>query len=113
MASAISIMKKGTKTALAQNDTALRSKTIQRAAMLLKQVSDPTRIQVVTLLSDGERHVGGLCDEFKMSQPGLSHHLAMMRHAGIINRRRQGKNNLYSLTDTGYRLSEIVKGVVH
>jgi len=90
----------------------LRTKTIQRAAMLLKQVSDPTRLQVVTLLSDGERHVGGLCDDFNMSQPALSHHLAMMRHGGIINRRRQRKNSLYSLTDTGYRLSKIVKGVV-
>ena len=85
---------------------------MQRAAILLKQVSDPTRLQVVTLLSEGERHVGGLCDQFNMSQPAVSHHLALLRHGGIVDRRRQGKNNFYSLTDTGYRLSKIVKGVV-
>jgi ArsR family transcriptional regulator, zinc-responsive transcriptional repressor len=113
MATAILNMKKRTKTALAKSDTALRTNALKRAALLLKQVSDPTRLQVVTLLSDGERHVGGLCDHFNISQPAMSHHLALLRHGGIINRRRQGKNNLYSLTDTGYRLSNIVKGVVH
>jgi hypothetical protein len=35
----------------------------------------------------------------------------MLRHGGIIESRRQGKNNFYSLTDTGYQLSKIVKGV--
>ena len=40
----------------------LRTKTMQRAAILLKQVSDPTRLQVISLLSEGERHVGGLCE---------------------------------------------------
>src|SRR5271154_3354462 len=112
MAKAILKMKKATKTELTKNETVLRTKRIQRAAILLKQVSDPTRLQVVTLLSEGECHVGGLCDQFNMSQPAVSHHLALLRHGGIVERRRQGKNNFYSLTDTGYRLSKIVKGVV-
>ena len=111
MATAILNMKKATKTAKVKGGALLRTKTIQRAAILLKQVSDPTRLQVVTLLSEGERHVGGLCDQFDMSQPAVSHHLALLRHGGIVDRRRQGKNNFYSLTDTGYRLSRIVKGV--
>jgi len=111
MATAILNMKKAPKTPLAKNEALLRTKAYQRAAILLKQVSDPTRLQVVTLLSEGELHVGGLCDQFKMSQPAVSHHLALLRHGGIVDRRRQGKNNFYSLTDTGYRLSKIVKGV--
>src|SRR5208283_2149747 len=111
MATAILNKKKTTKTAKMKNETLLRAKTIQRAAILLKQVSDPTRLQVISLLSEGERHVGGLCGQFNMSQPAVSHHLALLRHGGIIDRRRQGKNNFYSLTDTGYRLSEIVKGM--
>jgi DNA-binding transcriptional ArsR family regulator len=104
-------MKKAKKADRTENDALLRSRTIQRAAVLLKQVSDPTRLQVVTLLSEGERHVGGLCDEFHMSQPAVSHHLALLRHGGIVDRRRQGKNNFYCLTETGYRLSRIVKSV--
>jgi DNA-binding transcriptional ArsR family regulator len=105
-------MKKATsKAAQTKHEVVLRTKQIQRAAILFKHLSDPTRLQVVTLLSEGERHVGGLCDQFNMSQPALSHHLALLRHGGIVDRRRQGKNYFYSLTDTGYRLSKIVKGV--
>jgi DNA-binding transcriptional ArsR family regulator len=111
MSTSILSTKKATKTSNVEHEAQLRAKTLQRAAILLKQVSDPTRLQVVSLLSEGECHVGGLCDQFNMSQPALSHHLALLRHGGIVDRRRQGKNNFYSLTDTGYRLSKIVKGV--
>jgi DNA-binding transcriptional ArsR family regulator len=105
-------LNRATKSALAVNDALLRTKTFQRAANLLKQVGDPTRLQVITLLSEREHHVGGLCDQFNMSQPAVSHHLALLRHGGIVERRRQGKNNVYTLTDTGYRLSKIVKDVI-
>jgi ArsR family transcriptional regulator, zinc-responsive transcriptional repressor len=113
MATAILNVKKAAKTAFTKNETLLRTKTIQRAAILLKQISDPTRLQVVTLLAEGERHVGGLCDQFNMTQPAVSHHLALLRHGGIVERRRQGKNNVYSLTDIGYRLSKIVNSVIN
>jgi DNA-binding transcriptional ArsR family regulator len=84
----------------------------KQAAVLLKQVSDPTRIQVVLMLSDGERHVGGLCEELKQSQPAVSHHLALLRHGRIIAPRRQGKNNFYTLTEVGELLAKVVKGVI-
>ena len=80
-----------------------RLKQAQRASILLKQVSDPTRLQVILMLSEGERHVGALCDELNQSQPAVSHHLALLRHGGIIAPRRQGKNNFYGLTETGER----------
>jgi ArsR family transcriptional regulator, zinc-responsive transcriptional repressor len=112
MATATLKMKKATTSALATSENSLRTKTFQRAANLLKQLSDPTRLQVVTLLSEREHHVGGLCDQFNMSQPAVSHHLALLRHGGIIDRRRQGKNNFYTLTETGYRLSKVVEGVI-
>jgi DNA-binding transcriptional ArsR family regulator len=101
-----------TKAAKAKTEAGLRLKQIQRAAVLLKQVSDPTRLQVILMLSEGERHVGGLCEDLSQSQPAVSHHLALLRHGGIIAPRRQGKNNFYSLTDTGEQLAKIVKGVV-
>ena len=73
----------------------------RRASILLKHVSDPTRLQVILILSEGERHVGALCAQLSQSQPAVSHHLALLRHGGIIAPRRQGKNNFYSLTETG------------
>jgi DNA-binding transcriptional ArsR family regulator len=101
-----------TKAAKAKTEAGLRLKQIQRAAVLLKQVSDPTRLQVILMLSEGEKHVGALCEALSQSQPAVSHHLALLRHGGIIAPRRQGKNNFYSLTPTGEQLSRIVKGVV-
>ena len=112
MATAILNKKKATKTARVKNKPLLRAKTMQRAAILFKHLSDPTRLQVVTLLTEGERHVGGLCDQFNLSQPAVSHHLALLRLEGIVDRRRQGKNNFYSLTDTGFQLSNICKGMI-
>jgi DNA-binding transcriptional ArsR family regulator len=89
-----------------------RLKQVQKAAILLKQVSDPTRLQVILMLSEGERHVGALCDDLNQSQPAVSHHLALLRHGGIIAPRRQGKNNFYGLTDAGAELAKVVKGVI-
>ena len=84
----------------------------RRASILLKHVSDPTRLQVILILSDGERHVGALCAQLSQSQPAVSHHLALLRHGGIIAPRRQGKNNFYSLTDTGSDLARVVKNLI-
>ncbi len=96
----------------AQKDAALRLKQAQRAAILLKQVSDPTRLQVILMLTEGEKHVGALCESLSQSQPAVSHHLALLRHGGIVAPRRQGKNNFYALTEPGARLASIVKDIV-
>lgn len=89
-----------------------RLKQAQRASILLKQVSDPTRLQVVLMLAEGEKHVGALCEQLSQSQPAVSHHLALLRHGGIIAPRRQGKNNFYGLTETGEELAKVVKNVI-
>ena len=96
----------------AQKEAAGRLKQAQRAATLLKQVSDPTRLQVILMLSEGEKHVGALSEHLNQSQPAVSHHLALLRHGGIIAPRRQGKNNFYALTDVGEELARVVKTVI-
>ena len=89
-----------------------RFQQARRASILLKHVSDPTRLQVILILSEGERHVGALCDQLSQSQPAVSHHLALLRHGGIIAPRRQGKNNYYSLTEVGAELAKVVKNLI-
>jgi DNA-binding transcriptional ArsR family regulator len=89
-----------------------RLKQAQKAAILLKQVSDPTRLQVILMLAEGEKHVGAVCEQLNMSQPAVSHHLALLRHGSIIAPRRQGKNNFYGLTDAGEKLAAIVKEIM-
>ena len=101
-----------TKPAKARTDAALRLKRAQQAATRLKQVSDPTRLQIILMLAEGEKHVGGICKTLKQRQPATSHHLALLRHGGIIAPRRQGKNNFYALTEAGEQLASIVKKLI-
>ena len=96
----------------AAKDSDQRAQQARRASILLKHVSDPTRLQVILILAEGERHVGALCAQLSQSQPAVSHHLALLRHGGIIAPRRQGKNNFYSLTESGNALAEVVKGLI-
>src|ERR1700753_29663 len=87
---------------------------IRRVAELLKQVSDPTRLQVLMLLSEKERNVTELCADLgTQSQPAVSHHLALLRHGRLIEPRRSGKHNFYALTEAGRQLAHVVNSVVH
>ena len=89
------------------------SPEIRRVADLLKQVSDPTRLQVLMLLSDKERNVSELCADLgTQSQPAVSHHLALLRHGRLIEPRRSGKHNFYGLTEAGRELAEVVNSIV-
>jgi DNA-binding transcriptional ArsR family regulator len=89
-----------------------RLKRMQRASTLLKHLSDATRLHIILMLSQGERHVGALCEELTQSQPAVSHHLALLRHGGIIIPRREGKNNIYALTEMGTELARMVKELI-
>lgn len=83
------------------------------AATVLKQAADATRLQILTLLSDGEMNVGELCRATgQISQPAVSHHLALLRHSRLAQFRRSGKNSVYSLTDEGRRLADAVRGLI-
>ena len=88
-------------------DADQRLQQAKRASILLKHLSDPTRLRVIAILSEGEQHVGALCAELNQSQPAVSHHLALLRHGGVISPRRDGKNNFYSLTRIGSELSKL------
>ena len=89
------------------------SPEIRRVADLLKQVSDPTRLQVLMLLNEKERNVSELCADLgTQSQPAVSHHLALLRHGRLIEPRRSGKHNFYGLTEAGRELADVVNSIV-
>jgi ArsR family transcriptional regulator, arsenate/arsenite/antimonite-responsive transcriptional repressor len=65
---------------------------------VFKLLSDETRLRVLMYLArEGELHVTALCDKLGQSQPAVSHHLALLRVAGLIEARRDGKHNFYSI----------------
>jgi ArsR family transcriptional regulator len=67
---------------------------------VFKLLADETRLKILMyLLREGEMHVSALCDKLGQSQPAVSHHLALLRVAGIIEPRRDGKHNFYSVRE--------------
>lgn len=60
-------------------------------------VSEPTRRRILDLLLAEERSVGELVDAIGMSQPGVSKHLRVLRDAGLVEVRADGKRRLYAL----------------
>jgi ArsR family transcriptional regulator, zinc-responsive transcriptional repressor len=87
-----------------------RNLAVRRAAMIIKQASDGTRLSIMMMLFDGERNVAAICKDLgQQSQPAVSHHLALLRHGRLVEPRRDGKNNIYSLTDEGRLLIKAVQ----
>jgi ArsR family transcriptional regulator len=65
---------------------------------IFKLLSDETRLRILMyLIREGELHVTALCERLQQSQPAVSHHLALLRVAGLIEPRRDGKHNFYSV----------------
>jgi ArsR family transcriptional regulator len=59
-------------------------------------LSDETRLRILFHLSrNDELHVRALCEILEQSQPAVSHHLALLRDAELIESRREGKHNYY------------------
>jgi ArsR family transcriptional regulator, arsenate/arsenite/antimonite-responsive transcriptional repressor len=77
---------------------AVSEELVGNLVQLFKLLSDETRLRILYHLTQRhELHVRALCDLLNESQPAVSHHLALLRVAGLIERRRQGKHNFYGL----------------
>lgn len=78
--------------------------TLHEVCQMFKRLADETRLRILSHLSrEGELNVTELCERLEQAQPAVSHHLALMRHAGIIELRRDGKHNYYSIADDHFR----------
>src|SRR5919199_1337530 len=64
---------------------------------VFRAVADPTRRAILDLLADGELAVKDLQPAFRISQPGLSQHLRVLREAGLVSERRSGRLRIYRL----------------
>jgi ArsR family transcriptional regulator len=61
-------------------------------ARLLKALADPTRLRILSLLSryEGEVCVFEIVESFTLEQPTISHHLRILRDAGLVDCRKKG-----------------------
>jgi len=58
-------------------------------------LADPNRRRILELLRDQERPVGDLVTELRISQPGVSKHLRVLRTAGLVSVRPDAQRRMY------------------
>ncbi len=68
-----------------------------KASTVFDAVADPTRRAVLDLLAGREQSVGDLVAKFRVTQPAISHHLRILREAGLVKNRQLGRQRLYRL----------------
>jgi len=77
---------------------AVSEQTIRELANVFTLLSDETRLRILAYLIEREEmNVTDLCERLGQSQPAVSHHLALLRVSGLIEPRREGKHNYYSV----------------
>lgn len=83
----------------------------QSAADLLRALSAPIRVAIVTELAGGERCVHELVEKLGVAQPLVSQHLRVLRGAGVVRGTRRGREIAYSLVDE--HLAHIVADAIN
>jgi DNA-binding transcriptional ArsR family regulator len=69
----------------------------QRCARLLSALAAPERLRIIRYLRDGPRNVGEIAEMLQTAVVNASHHLMVLRHAGLVRNEKQGRFVLYSV----------------
>ena len=86
-------------------DLPLSSQQTGEMVQVLKLFADETRIRILSeLLRAGEANVQTLCRHLGQTQPAVSHHLALLKEAGMLQMRRSGKHNFYRVDGSPHDL---------
>lgn len=70
---------------------------MKRMAEIYKALGDETRLEIVTMLFGKELCVCDIIDACNKSQPAISHHLKILKYAGILQDRKEGKWVFYRI----------------
>jgi len=82
-------------------------------AKVFKALGDPKRVQIVDMLSCGERCACDLLEHFEFTQPTLSHHMKVLMNAGIVQARKSGTWHNYSLNAENMKvLSGVIQTII-
>jgi ArsR family transcriptional regulator len=70
---------------------------MQRLLLIFKALSDETRLRILKLLEGGELCVCDIAEALIMAQPNISFHISMLKDAGLVKDRKEGRWIHYSL----------------
>ena len=93
---ASALMLRGEMKKKAQTD--LEDEIYERQVRICKAFANPIRLRILDLLTNGSQSGSSLQQALGITTPHLSQHLAVLRAAGVVTTRREGKNILCSLT---------------
>ncbi len=68
---------------------------------LFKALNDSTRRQILDMLKEKDLSAGEIAEAFDISRPSISHHLELLKQAGLVDSERRGQFIYYSLNTTG------------
>ncbi|HPA53376.1 MAG TPA: autorepressor SdpR family transcription factor [Thermoanaerobaculia bacterium] len=71
--------------------------------LVFKALSDPTRRRILEYLREGDLNAGEIAERFDMTKPSISHHLSLLKQAGLVEDTRRGQNIVYSLDTTVFQ----------
>jgi ArsR family transcriptional regulator len=92
--------------------TAAPAVDLARAAHLFHALSDETRLAVLEMLRDGERCVCDLQESLEAAQSRLSFHLKVLKEAGLVADRKEGRWSYYTLVpDTLGEAHDLVRAL--
>jgi len=79
--------------------TALDERTAALLAEVFSALSDPSRIRIISALTEGEMNVGKLAEMVGISESAISHHMRGLRQMRIVRARKEGRQVYYALED--------------
>jgi ArsR family transcriptional regulator, arsenate/arsenite/antimonite-responsive transcriptional repressor len=66
----------------------------------IQALADPTRRAILQMLNGGDLSAGEIAARFHISAPSVSHHLSVLKNAGLVLSQRNGQNIIYRLNTT-------------
>ena len=86
-----------------------KQKLFEKQAQVLKALGQPTRLQILDLLKDGERCVCEIFPAINQEQANVSKHLSIMKQAGLLESRKDGLRVLYRIKND--EILKLIHGV--
>lgn len=80
-------------------DSLYEEETITQLSQIFKALADPTRLKIISVLSERSLCVCDIANLLDMTQSAISHHLRLLRNLKLVKFRKEGKMVIYSLDD--------------
>ncbi len=72
-------------------------------SLVFKALADPTRRAILGRLREGDLSAGEIAEGFEIGKASISHHLNLLKQAGLVRCRRQGQQQIYTLHTTVFQ----------